>query len=92
LPPELVEIEKAEAEAALRAAAYTSEDRTLVHSFAGGSGILLGAEQDLEYAIERLGEADRVAWIDGPAGHDLAMQVGDRAYWYSARRPESAGD
>lgn len=77
---------KDEAKDALRAAAFTSEEdgRTTVHSFLG----FVGADHDLDAALEKVDQADEVAWATHMIHHDLAVRIGDRIYRYDVPRPE----
>lgn len=83
-----------EASVALRAAAWREEDsgRYLIHSFAHadvGGGVALGADHDLDEALARLDDADEIAWVQHPFGHNLAVLVGDRVLYFQVEGPSS---
>lgn len=71
-----------------RARAALGQNRRMVHNFAHAGGMALGADQDLDEAIARVMEADEVAWVSHSMGHDLAVRVGDRVYYYDVKRPQ----
>jgi hypothetical protein len=88
-----VHIDKATAAEALRKAAFRVTDldsqdygRQLVHCLIG----TMGADWDLDAALADLAKASEVAWVDGLAGHDLAVLVGGRLRNFNVRRPEEA--
>lgn len=62
--------------------------RKVVHTFVNIDGVALGADHDLDEAIERVRTADAVFWVDHPLRHDLTVRVGDLNYFYAARRPK----
>lgn len=63
---------------AIKAAAHTDEaGRTTIHTFAGGGFIFMGADWDLEPAIEFAISAEDVGWCDHPLVHDLAIKGSD---------------
>lgn len=81
-----VAVEKDEAVAALTAAAHTDEEsgRVTVHSRLNG----LGADHDLETALEHVAQADEIVWATNMLQHDLAVVVDGQAYLYDVPRPE----
>lgn len=83
---EPVDLTKEEASAALREAAFTASDgRTTIHSFLS----MIGADHDLDRALELVAESTRCAWVDHWCGHDLAVVTNGRLYHYDVRRPEA---
>lgn len=91
--PEPVEKETAKTLAREAAFTETTEDgepgRTLIHSFAVGSGFALGADWDLDEVLEFIDAADEVAWVDGPGalGHELAVRGDGRVRLFQVKRP-----
>lgn len=83
----VVQLTKEQAAEALRAAAFTSEydGRTTVHSFLGG---FIGADHDLDRALQLVERSDERAWATHMIRHDLAVRVGDDVYRYDVQRPE----
>ena len=54
-----------------------------IHSFAGGNGLLIGADWSLQHLIEEIRKADRVGLLTGDAAlgnlrHALSVIVGNR--------------
>lgn len=77
------------AKAAVSAAAFTDDEgRTTIHSFVHSGGIAMGADCDLESAIEKIDSAKEIAWVDHPLKHDLAV-LGPEGpcYYYDVQRP-----
>ena len=62
--------------------------RRLVHSMLGG----LGADHEVEWVNVAIDRADRVEWVNGPLGHDLALTVDGRTYYYQVARPGAPVD
>lgn len=87
-------IEKAEADRALRAAAFTTTDecddtmRHIVHTFSHAGVMALGADWDLEEAFAFVARADEVAWVEHPLRHDLVARVEERVVYFDAVSPD----
>lgn len=86
---------KEEAAQALRDAAYLEvledderEPRALVHTFAHGPGMALGADWDLPEAVAFVERADSLAWVQHPLRHDLEVRADGRLLYFAVRRPQ----
>lgn len=64
--------------------ALGGQPRPVVHSRLGP----FGADHDLDDAIDNVAQADALWWTTSILRHDLAVQVGERVYYYDAPRPE----
>lgn len=62
--------------------------RTLIHSFSHAGPLALGADVELESALETVEQADEIAWVVHPLGHDLAVTDGDRVVYFAVSRPQ----
>lgn len=96
-----VPVSKTEAKRALTAGAFTEThkhcdtctcdvppDRQIIHSRLGG----IGADHNLNQALDLVEQAERIAWTTSLLRHDLAVCVGTRIYCYDIPRPERVGE
>lgn len=82
----IVRITKEAAADALRGAAFTNEEdgRTTVHSFLS----FLGADHDLDRALEMVERSEDRGWVTDVFRHDLSVLVDGKVYRYDVPRPD----
>jgi hypothetical protein len=87
-------LEKDAAKEAARRAAFLITDetasdygRSIIHVFLDSSFAFIGADWELGQVLDLIEGAEQVAWIYGPAGHNLAVLSEGRVFALDVRRP-----
>ena len=67
----------------------TPPPERIIHSMAGGGGLFLGCDSNLEGVEAEINGADEVGWVDHIAGHDLAVKFQGKWCCYDVKRPRT---
>lgn len=72
----------------LEEAAHDVGDRRIVHTFVVAGGLDLGADWDLDNAIEFVQSADPVGFVPHPMEHELAAAHGRKVVYFGVKCPD----